>query len=138
MPTERNQILPNILCDSTQIQVQKCKLTYSHRKQTSGCFGRRWWDGGECLHRDTHIILWVMDVFTLLIMVMVSQVFTYVMSHQIIPTKYVQPIVSIIYSKSVKKKTKKPNRMQAFRLYFRKDCKIFQIKMDLKISHLRI
>ena len=65
----------------------------------------------EGLHRDMHIILWVMGVFTLLIMVMVSQVFTYVISHQIIPTKYAQPIVSIIYSKSVKKKTKKPNRM---------------------------
>ena len=85
-----------------------------------------------------HIILWVMDVFTLLIIVMVSQVFIYIISHQIIPTKYAQSIVSIIYSTSIKKKAKKPNRMQAFRLYFRKDCKIFQIKMDLKISHLRI
>ena len=54
------------------------------------------------------MIWWVMDVLTLLIMGMVSQVFTYVISQQIIPTKHAQSIVSIIHSKSVEKKTKNP------------------------------
>ena len=64
--------------------------------------------------RDMSILLCVTDVFTILIMVMVSRVFTYVTSHQIIPTKYVQFIVSQLYhSKSAKNKTNKTTEWRA-------------------------
>lgn len=74
-----------VLYDSTYLHFRKCKLIWSDRNETNGYQETGW---GE-LQRGTRIPLEVRNMSIILISVMVSQVYTYVKTHQIVHFKYV-------------------------------------------------
>lgn len=76
---------------------RKCELLYSTKKQTSSYLGWGW--QGEIEGRDYKGApgLEVMSIFTILIVVMVWQVYTYIKAYKIVHFKYLQFILCQLY-----------------------------------------
>lgn len=94
-----------MLYDSICIKILKCKLIYCHRKQISPCLGR---DGGDArkgrkegrIQKGTGNFRRLMAFFIIVILVMVSWVYTYVKSYQIMHFKYAVDCMSITRHKA--------------------------------------
>lgn len=73
--------LPETLIENSR----KYKLIYSDRKQISGCLGIN--------ERGKRKLLGTMEMFIIVIAMMVSQVYTYIETYQIMHFKYMQFLV---------------------------------------------
>lgn len=60
---------------------------YNARKQISGCLGITWRNAREGLQRSTKKLLGVMNLFIIVNMMKISQVYLYVETYQIVSFK---------------------------------------------------
>lgn len=83
---------------------RKCKLIYSDRKQLSGYLGTGGWIGKESSPKDMSKLLGMMVMFSMLVVVKVLGMWTYVTTLQIVTFNCVQFIKYQLYLNKARKK----------------------------------